>query len=868
MDRRYPFLPSQTERATVYIPLAQPYHELFTELDRSILVFGPRIHMEDGPLQVQTYLIEQYGGSLSSYPFFRISPTAILLTLPPNLNKGQVIDNTMVFQVRERIVLTPWSSEYSVFDIPKTYRVQVRLLNFPFPLWKTEYVQRVLATMGEVMDIDDFYLTSNNRRYITAWITCPDPLRIPTYVDIHYGPSWSECQVQVLSWMDNGYVHPMARGGGPHTGHGPGNGGEPDEGDDSAARRSLKQGHDQLQAFLLTADHSPQSSSRTSGGCSDHLGATGSHTPGLRTICNIWGEKGKDKGDSTGHSKDWTQDRTSGMQEKEGGLANAHEGDVGMRCGKLLLTSPPNVHQPRPQGLDKPLQATTNHGLYGNSRQTRDISSPVNDKVERSYGRCPELEGSSGTVTEWTRPLGACDKVRIGSFIIYPSVFIGSLSFTFSETPRDISGGEVLVDSWQQEGEPDKGVPPSQKVLGHTLLTCAAKQMPKEHRATQLGVYKKGILPKHYINPPNLLSPRHSILGPPPLFLNLQIMASSSEDELSQLFQSLQPLMEGGPPTLDLPIQATTERNWDLAVLAKVVTTRPVIDNQFGVTMLKVWGKHPDTRISPIGGNTFLIDFVAKNDMLEVLNRQPWTYRQDLIAMTKVSKQSDLNEEFVDKVEIWTQLHNIPPECISETGLRLVAERLGLLTSDVLSASMGGRQYSRVRVAYPIDQPLNDHLSVTHPVIGELKIHLHYERVNRVCEYCAHIGHGIADCEKYAQLMRLNADPAYKDRPELALLKEKRRAPWITAQDKIPRASRIQFEVNEEMNGPSKVRQRSPGGNTASANTGPDGPSYQAPPAFQKPTPPSNYLLLTDDFETIPSKRLRAASPKSPPRPI
>lgn len=120
-------------------------------------------------------------------------------------------------------------------------------------------------------------------------------------------------------------------------------------------------------------------------------------------------------------------------------------------------------------------------------------------------------------------------------------------------------------------------------------------------------------------------------------------------------------------------------------------------------------------------------------------------------------------------------MHNIPPESIFEMGLKLITKKLGALMSDMSIGSSSGRQYSWVNVSYPIDQPLKDHLSVTHPILGDLKIHIYYERKNWVCGYYAHIGHEISDYKKYAQVMRLMADSIYKDRPELMLLKERRR---------------------------------------------------------------------------------------------
>lgn len=63
--------------------------------------------------------------------------------------------------------------------------------------------------------------------------------------------------------------------------------------------------------------------------------------------------------------------------------------------------------------------------------------------------------------------------------------------------------------------------------------------------------------------------------------------------------------------------------------------------------------------------------------MEKVLKKDPWSYRQDLIAMRRARCQSEVSVNHVTHIGIWTQIHNVPLEVVSAEGITIMVAKLG-----------------------------------------------------------------------------------------------------------------------------------------------------------------------------------------------
>lgn len=135
--------------------------------------------------------------------------------------------------------------------------------------------------------------------------------------------------------------------------------------------------------------------------------------------------------------------------------------------------------------------------------------------------------------------------------------------------------------------------------------------------------------------------------------------------------------------------------------------------------MSKAWGVHPQTKFTVVGRNTFLIDFHSDREKTAVMNRDPWLFRGDIIAMRRARGQEDLSIDFIQMVDLWTQLHNIPPESVNKEGICHFASSLGKTVSDARLTSQNGKVFWRIRISLPIDKALQDTKPMNQPRWGQ-----------------------------------------------------------------------------------------------------------------------------------------------------
>lgn len=126
---------------------------------------------------------------------------------------------------------------------------------------------------------------------------------------------------------------------------------------------------------------------------------------------------------------------------------------------------------------------------------------------------------------------------------------------------------------------------------------------------------------------------------------------------------------------------------------------------------------------------------------------------------------------------------------LSAKGTLFLAQKVGSPVSEVMQGYIAGRLFMRVKVLFRVDDSLKDRISLDHPTLGPITVHLVHERVPRLCVYCGLIGDEIGGCLKWGKVLQLCADPMYYDRPELPIMCDHRMGAWLTCAALTPSAS-------------------------------------------------------------------------------
>lgn len=211
-----------------------------------------------------------------------------------------------------------------------------------------------------------------------------------------------------------------------------------------------------------------------------------------------------------------------------------------------------------------------------------------------------------------------------------------------------------------------------------------------------------------------------------------------------------------------------------------------VFQAQFERQMRRAWGVQPSTTFTMKKKGLYVIQCANRSDYDKILHEGPWTYRQDLLLTVECASDEEVDEGRLTHVELWVQFHNLPPKSLTEKGINILTDQVGIAISVPALSSYGGKEYLRAKIMMPLSKPLRDKITTTNLVIGESITHLVYEKVRRICCFCGSLGHEISSCPDRARLAKIKARMAGQQRPELDGILKPTRGAWIMDQTLVP----------------------------------------------------------------------------------
>lgn len=146
-----------------------------------------------------------------------------------------------------------------------------------------------------------------------------------------------------------------------------------------------------------------------------------------------------------------------------------------------------------------------------------------------------------------------------------------------------------------------------------------------------------------------------------------------TDDEFIARFAALSSGQTGANPVV-ISQSGLNSRNWTLTAMVRIVTDKQIIENSFATNMRRIWAAHPDTEISPLAKNVFLVQFQNKNDIQHVMRREIWLYRSEAVIARRVSGSADLANTTIAEMEVCIQFHRIPPGIPSHEGIMQLAK--------------------------------------------------------------------------------------------------------------------------------------------------------------------------------------------------
>lgn len=428
---------------------------------------------------------------------------------------------------------------------------------------------------------------------------------------------------------------------------------------------------------------------------------------------------------------------------------------------------------------------------------------PKNEYSNTGLGKEEETTIKVGQVTIIHKDLLLTNQVVWEEGALKGGLITTAMKFTFSREDKNAKTNTESNCIGKKQEQPDGQIKGELYEKGNKEETHVLNGASKSPEAIKVHT--------HTINSTTTQSPAHnqqplhfppSLNQPVPHLSPTKYTTNSEMDRNDEEFLArFANLLAGAGPSAPVKLQAedTRPRNWYACAMARVVSDRTVQEGGFISTMMKAWGSHSTTEITSLARNVFLIQFVNPQELTRVTARGLWTYRADAVVLRRVYGPSDLVNPTVDKMEVTAQFHKIPPHAISDAGLLKLVKNIGTPMSEVSHAFFAGNKYNKIKMLMPIDKPLQGTIPVDHPELGIFPIYVAYERLNRVCQFCAMVGHDMENCHDKIQMDRIRIDPLYQDQPEIQNLAKPIARPWLTNPALIPSPDQ-QNEQNEGRN--------------------------------------------------------------------
>lgn len=779
MDLDFPQIPQQPFSLCVLSPIAD-HHRLVRDLDAQVFVATTAGSQIPPPEQLRALLRIRYGGITSSWTQIEVQG-GVLVRIPPGLRSDDLIDDTAYWERGWGIQMLPWQCIDNPRSQPLPLRVHVTIWDFPIEYWHLHYFKQVTASMGTITGFHSRHWNGRDKSCISLYLDCPDVHLVPFKMYVLHHERWSECRVTLHGRQDpddHDFQGPPPE--------------PPPEGDRSAHRNAFY--------FTLVPPDSPLGLWRRRSiysrypirepGRSPAPAAnlelslpgrciTGVYIPGpIRRLYHhekedAWSRSGGD-GPAPGKVLVLRQNKdcigsvfkrsAPELQNKRLGSPHPPDDPLLIKCmwNMVHLRACPLFRKTNRFVCRKKLHPIATKNLKRGCWNLLILLYPTASPVL-------SLQKSLKIQTHGLRSNGDPAKNKFHLNITGPSKRPQSAQ---SVKPLKLSPTKspLLQNKTKNLPQPSVlGPPPIHKQHHPTTTHSLSRYHSPSLSHTQTLSYISS------------LNPNHTLANHP-------LMASSSktypqmeqaDEDLIKKFAGMRTAESAASKIVTIPVQAAVSRQWELCLLARVCSDRLVFDTQFEQLMRKLWNVKPRASFTRLEKNFYLIELTSKLEIEFILNKGPWFYRHDLVAIATCHSQEHLNLSHVDTGEVWVQFHNAPIEALNEEGIELLTGPVGMAISDPIVVRTSSQKYFRVKLQIKIDKPLTDRVSLRHPALGLIDVYVVYERLGRVCLFCGEIGHELTGCSDRMRLARIKRQFKDEERPEMADILKPTRMPWI-----------------------------------------------------------------------------------------
>lgn len=180
--------------------------------------------------------------------------------------------------------------------------------------------------------------------------------------------------------------------------------------------------------------------------------------------------------------------------------------------------------------------------------------------------------------------------------------------------------------------------------------------------------------------------------------------------------------------------------------VAKVLTTKQFSDVSLISSMQAAWNTAREVTFRPISKNLMMVQAHCLGDWKRIMEDGPWLFRGYAVMLEEYDGSIPSPPE-PSKVQVWVQIHKIPPLYRTEKIISQLAGRVGeVIKVEMEAISTSEGDFHRARVAVHATKPLTRCVKLAPEGRESMMLWVKYEKVPRFCAHCGLMGHSHLEC--------------------------------------------------------------------------------------------------------------------------
>ena len=197
----------------------------------------------------------------------------------------------------------------------------------------------------------------------------------------------------------------------------------------------------------------------------------------------------------------------------------------------------------------------------------------------------------------------------------------------------------------------------------------------------------------------------------------------------------------------------------DYFLAARFFTSRVLNMEAIANTFKLLWRTRKGFKVGDVGNHRVLFKFRDTLDIDRVLRGEPWSFDKFLVALKRVSRNTDVKNLIFDRTQFWLQVHNLPIGSFSLSVAKAVASVAGeVVESELGDGKREGCNFIRVRVTVKLPEPLCRGRQIVRSGGIESWVDFKYKHLPNLCYWCGRLTHHDKDCPTRLKKRGANRD--------------------------------------------------------------------------------------------------------------